>query len=364
MTIFEGDAARSEQDSPDRRGGPYARLSAQLRQAGLLDRCVSYYVGQIVGAVVALAACWTAFALVGDSWWQLGVAVALAVVFTQVGFLVHDAGHRQIFTSRRANDRVGVPLANLVIGLSYRWWVREHNRHHAHPNQEGKDPGIGVGALAFTVAQATGRGRIARSAYCHQAYFFFPLLLFTALGLHAGSAIDLFRAKGRVWERALFVAHVAGYVLALLWVMSPAKAVAFFVVQQGLFGLYAGGTIAPNHKGMAMLDADDRADFIQRQVMTSRNIRSNRLVDFVFGGLNHQIEHHLFPHMARPNLRRSRPIVRQFCEAHGLAYTETGVLDSYAQTLRHLHAVGRTGTTNGGSDDQGTRGHPVRYSGP
>ncbi|MGJ6968433.1 fatty acid desaturase family protein [Streptosporangium sp. G11] len=341
MPIFEHDATEPERHSPDRRGASYARLSAQLRQAGLLDRRVPYYAGQIVGVLAALAACWTAFALVGDSWWQLGVAVVMAVVFTQAGFLVHDAGHRQIFASRRANDRIGVLFANLAIGLSYRWWVREHNRHHAHPNQEGKDPGIDVGVLAFTTAQAADRGRLARFAYRYQAYFFFPLLLFTALGLHAESARDLSRAKGGAWERALFAVHVAGYVLALLWVLSPAKAVAFLVVHQGLFGLYVGGTVAPNHKGMATLGADDHADFVWRQVVTSRNIRSNRFVDFVFGGLNHQIEHHLFPRMARPNLPRSRSVVRRFCEEHGLAYTETGVLDSYARTLRHLHTVGR-----------------------
>jgi fatty acid desaturase len=61
------------------------------------------------------------------------------------------------------------------------------------------------------------------------------------------------------------------------------------------------------------------------------------------GGLNYQIEHHLFPNMPRPNLRRARPIIRQCCEDNGLPYSETSLLGSYRQVLHHLHTVGRVG---------------------
>lgn len=93
---------------------------------------------------------------------------------------------------------------------------------------------------------------------------------------------------------------------------------------------------------MAVLAAGDRSDFLRRQVLTSRNVRGHRLTDFMLGGLNYQIEHHLFPCMPRSNLRRAQPIVESFCRRHGLAYCQTGLFDSYARALRHLHAVGRT----------------------
>jgi fatty acid desaturase len=92
---------------------------------------------------------------------------------------------------------------------------------------------------------------------------------------------------------------------------------------------------------MPILTADDQSDFLRRQVLTSRNVRGSMLVDFALGGLNYQIEHHLFPSMPRPNLRRSQAIVRDFCRQHGLAYCETTLLRSYAQALQHLHDVGR-----------------------
>ena len=127
----------------------------------------------------------------------------------------------------------------------------------------------------------------------------------------------------------------------MLLVLSPLKAAVFIVVQQALFGLYLGCSFAPNHKGMPMLTADDQSDFLRRQVLTARNVRGNWLIDFALGGLNYQIEHHLFPSMPRPNLRRSREIVREFCQRHSLTYCETTLLRSYAQALRHLHEIGQ-----------------------
>jgi len=83
-------------------------LSRHVRQAGLLDRRLRYYAWKITLTALALAGGWTAFAVLGDSWWQLGTAVFLAAVFAQIGFLGHDAGHRQIFGSRRANYVLGI----------------------------------------------------------------------------------------------------------------------------------------------------------------------------------------------------------------------------------------------------------------
>jgi len=324
-------------------GSQYSRLLHQVKSAGLLDRRPDYYIWKIAVTAAMFAAGWAAFVLIGDSWWQLGSAAFLAFVFTQLGFLGHDAGHRQIFASRRANYVLGILHGNLAIGLSYGWWVDKHTRHHAHPNQEGKDPDIGLGALAFTSRQAGGKGRFAAFVYRYQAYFFFPLLLLEGISLHVDSVRALLgrATRPRAWETVLFVTHLVGYLGVAFLILSPVRAVVFILVHQGLFGLYLGCSFAPNHKGMAMLDAQDRSDFLRRQVLTSRNVRGGRLVDMMLGGLNYQIEHHLFPSMPRPNLRRSQALVRGFCEQLGLPYCQTSLLDSYGQALRYLHAVGR-----------------------
>jgi fatty acid desaturase len=346
------------------RGSEYAKLSRQIKQAGLLRRRPGYYAFTITITAALLAAGWAAFVLVGDSWWQLAVAAFLAVAFTQAGFLGHDAGHRQIFRSPRVNYALGVLHGNLATGLSYGWWVTKHNRHHAHPNTVDQDPDIMLTALAFTGTQArTGRA-VGRLVFRYQAYLFFPMLLLEAFSLHLASIRALARqpSRHRILETALLAFHIAGYLAVVLLVLSPVRAVVFVLVQQGLFGLYLGSSFAPNHKGMPLLQAADRTDFLRRQVLTSRNVHGGWLTDFALGGLNYQIEHHLFPSMPRPNLRRSQIIVRQFCQQRNLPYCQSSLFGSYAQALRYLNTVGRPG--RGLSHQRRSRGLADRFRRP
>jgi fatty acid desaturase len=329
---------------PRTRGSDYAALLTQVQRAGLLDRRRTYYIVRIVINAALMIAGWTAFVLIGDSWWQLVTAAYLAVVFTQTGFLGHDAGHRQMFRSRRANQIAGLLHGNVGIGLAFGWWVDKHHRHHAHPNQEGLDPDIGGENIVFTEGQARDRRGPGRVMARYQAYLFFPLLLLEALALHVASVRALTRAtyRQRGLEAALLAVHAIAYLTAVALVLSPVRALVFVVVQQGLFGVYLGCSFAPNHKGMPILSEDDDRDFLRRQVLTSRNVRGGWLVDFVLGGLNYQIEHHLFPNMPRPALRRAQPIVRAYCAEHGVSYVESGLFDSYRQSVGYLHTVGRT----------------------
>ncbi|MEH1166282.1 acyl-CoA desaturase [Micromonospora sp. CPCC 205539] len=333
-------------EADPRRGSDYADLSRQIRAAGLLDRRHGYYAVRISLVVGAFAGLWALFARLGESWWQLGVAAALAVVIAQAGFIGHDAGHRQVARSRRANDLIGILHANLLTGISYGWWVDKHNRHHAHPNTEGKDPDISVAALSFTTNQARRQRGLGALIVRHQAYFFFPLLLLEGLHLHAISLWGVLggrRIARRGVEVGLLALHLGGYLTAVFVVLSPAQAVAFIVVNQGLLGLYLGCSFAPNHKGMPILSADDDLDYLRRQVLTSRNVHGGPVVDAALGGLNYQIEHHLFPSMPCPNLRRARPLVQRFCAERDIAYHETGLGRSWAEGLRHLHDVGSEG---------------------
>jgi fatty acid desaturase len=327
---------------PGGRWGGYTRLSRQLKQAGLLERRRGWYGAKIGLNLGLLAAGWVAFVVIGSSWWQLVTAAYLAVVFTQLAFIGHDAGHRQLFRSRRANDLVGLVHANLLVGVSYDWWVDKHNAHHTNPNHEDLDPDISITALAFTADQARAKHGLVRLLARYQAWLFFPLLLLEAAHLHLASVKAIIRGRGwaTTLQGLLLGAHTVAYLGVVVWVLSPVQAIAFLAVHQGLFGLYLGCSFAPNHKGMPTLTAAQELDFLHRQVLTSRNVRGSRPVDWLLGGLNYQIEHHLFPSMPRPNLRRAQPLVRAFCHHHGLAYTETSLVSSYAQALRHLHHVG------------------------
>jgi fatty acid desaturase len=359
MTSSALRSSSAEGEETAARGSDYAALCRQVRQAGMLNRRPAYYSVKIVATLGLFALAGVAFALLGDSWFQLFVAAFLGIVFTQLAFVGHDAGHRQIAGSRRVNDALGLLHGNLLVGLSYGWWVSKHNRHHANPNLEGHDPDIASGVIAFTPAHALARRAWPARAFARrQAYLFFPLLLLEGINLHVASVRALLagrtnKSRSTLVETLLLGVHLIGYVTVLLVVLSPLKALVFLLVHQCVFGLYMGCTFAPNHKGMPILREGDKLDYLRRQVLTSRNIRGGRITDFVLGGLNYQVEHHLFPSMPRPSLRRAQSIVRAHCGRHGLTYHESSVLGSYGQVLRHLHAVGAPLRT---SADAGLRG--------
>ena len=329
-------------------GSDFAELGRRIAQAGLLARKPGYYTVRLSIVALMLAGGWTAFLLVGASWWTLAVAVFLAVTFAQVALVAHDLAHRQVFRTNGPSARAGLIAGNLAIGMSYGYWMDKHTKHHANPNHDDLDPDVAPAVLVWSAEAAQARrGGFNRWLTRHQAWLFFPLLTLLGLSLKKDSIKALHRGgiKRRGAEAALLALHLIAYVTALVVVLSPLQALAFFVVHQGLFGVYLGMTFAPNHKGMPHPTGSE--DFLRKQVLTSRNVRGGRLTDAALGGLNYQIEHHLFPGMPTPNLRKAQPIVQAYCAEIGVSYEMTGLLQSYGIALRHLHEVGaplRAGT--------------------
>jgi fatty acid desaturase len=321
----------------------YVQLLRQVQRDGLLKRCYGFYWTMIIGMVLATAVIGVGILRLGNSWYQLVLAGLLGAVLAQFGFLGHEAAHRQIFKSGRWNEWAARVISGLLTGLSYGWWINKHNRHHQAPNQVGKDPDIVSRVMAFTPEAARGRKGLAAAAAKRQGYLLFPLLLLEGPQLHVASIRTVVAAAGVKyrWVEALFLAvHFGGYLALLAAVLPPGKAAAFLAVQLSVFGFLLGAAFAPNHKGMPWVPANASIDFFRRQVVMSRNIRGGRLLDFAMGGLNRQIEHHLFPDMPRPNLRRVRHTVRTYCREHGVPYTETSLGESYGIIVRYLNQVG------------------------
>ncbi|MEU5088714.1 acyl-CoA desaturase [Streptomyces sp. NPDC021356] len=321
----------------------FAPLLRTVKGQELLERRHAWYARVITGNALALAAVVAGLFLIGDSWWALLLAVPFAVLFARTAFIGHDAGHAQITGDKAVSRVIGLVHGNLLLGLSFSWWNAKHNRHHANPNHRDKDPDVAADVLVFTGEQAGVRQGFRRWLTRNQAWLFFPLTLLEGIALKVHGFKDLRRQspRERALEGVLLVAHVVAYTALLLAVLSPGKALAFAALHQALFGLHLGLAFAPNHKGMEMPDPDgDRWGHLRRQVLTSRNIRGGVLTDWFLGGLNYQIEHHLFPSMPRPHLRLAQPLVRAHCRALGIPYAETGLVDSYRQALRHLYEVG------------------------
>ncbi len=320
----------------------YAELKKLIKQRGLLKKQPVYYTFKILYTVMLLAAGIAALFFIHNFWLQLGDAVFLAFVFGQIGFLGHDAGHRQIFHSTLKNDIIVMLQGNLLVGMSYTWWLDKHNQHHSHPNQFDMDPDIAIPAICFSQEDALSKRHFPRFLAKHQAYAFFPLLLLVGLDLQRSSILYLLRnkVKNRFFELSLLALHYILYFGLIFSQMNIWQGLVFILVHQTLSGLYLGSTFAPNHKGMLLLDKSSKMDFLRRQVLTARNVTSHPFNDFWYGGLNYQIEHHLFPSMPRKNLKEAQKIIRVFCNERSISYYETSMTQSYKEILLFLHHIG------------------------
>lgn len=332
--------ARSEDFPPIARA--YTQVSQVVRELGLLRRTPWFYAA--VGGVIALGfgGAITGFVLLGDSWFQLLIAAALGILFTQVAFLAHEAAHRQILASGPANDRLARVLGG-IVGMSYSWWDSKHSRHHANPNRVGKDPDIEVDTISFLETDAAASRGVVRMITRKQGWFFFPLLTLEGLNLYALSFRHLLSRgpiKGR-WTELGILSLRFGVVLVPIFLFLPlGMAFAFFGVMVAVFGVYMGASFAPNHKGMPIIAPDAKLDFFSKQVRTSRNVAGGWWATWLMGGLNYQVEHHLFPSMSRLHLAQAREIVRDYCATHDVPYTETSLWQSYAIVIDYLNRVG------------------------
>lgn len=320
----------------------YQNVSQVVREMGLLQRAPRFYSFVAAGILLALGGAITGFILFGDSWYQLLIAGALGVIFTQIAFLAHEAAHRQILSSGPANFRLARILAG-SIGMSYSWWDSKHTKHHGNPNMVGRDPDIEVDTISFLEEDAAKSRGLIRLITRKQGWLFFPLLTLEGLNLHYLSIKYLLterKVKGRWIELSIIALRFALLLTPIFLLLPLGMAFAFVGVQMAVFGVYMGASFAPNHKGMPIIERGARLDFFTKQVRTSRNISGGWWATWLMGGLNYQVEHHLFPSMPRLHLSQARGIVRDYCAANDVPYTETSLIRSYGIVIEYLNRVG------------------------
>merc|ERR1712183_27915 len=144
-----------------------------------------------------------------------------------------------------------------------------------------------------------------------------------------------------------------GIILHHIWVLlvssgfgrfSLLYSICYFLIATCSCGLFLAIVFGLGHNGMATYDADKRPDFWKLQVTTTRNITGGhgipqRFVDWFCGGLQYQVEHHLFPSMPRHNLAKTHDLVKSFCREWKVNYHEADMVDGTNEVLQCLDRV-------------------------
>lgn len=319
----------------------YIELKRQVVREGILDRSYGYYIVlfcfSFAGFFLSLYQLYVLTSFVQLFLWAL-----FFTIFTvQLGALMHDAGHRAIAKSTRVNDFLGYIIC-LPIAMSYRNWMLRHTAHHAHPNEEEEDTQLDVPILSFTRKRFLQKKGFERFLTKHQAYLFYPLLMLGSFAQRKGDfAFQL--GRGFSWKNIEEIVLLG--IGLFLWFVLPfllfdiVKALFVFVLVHLMTGFYINNIFAPNHKGMPQIAKDTKISFLEQQIITARNISNNWLYDFLYGGLNYQIEHHLFPNCPRNKLHRITPYLLNICKKYRLEYTKVGIIESNRAILSELKQI-------------------------
>lgn len=315
-------------------------LRAELEAKGLMNPS-PFWRSKLLFWVPALFLSYLALILlpVGPLW--LLLVPLSSVAFLTMGFAGHDAGHYALSRKPWINDVWGQVAMTVLCGMSFGYWRKRHNQHHNRCQEIEGDPDMHFGVL-FSVYPDSENWRtpLGRFFLKIQRWAFWPLASFYWVSLRYDGIRDCFQQpKETRLDRYLIPLHwvVLVIVPGLLFGWGPTLLA--YLATSCLSSLMTASVFIPNHIGLRRLKAGESLSYLEQQVTTSRNITNPPILDFYYGGLNSQIEHHLFPRVGHVRYRAMRPIVRAFCQARGLAYQEASLYRALASVGNHLQAM-------------------------
>lgn len=320
----------------------YSQLRKEVERMGLLVHTPLYYSITILFNLLLLISVFAALIYLHPWYVVILMALPLSFICVQFGYLGHDAGHWAISRRRMVNDVVGYFCHSFILGGSFAYWKYKHNEHHANPNHEKFDPDLQQDPFSFYKERAKQKNGLGRLLTRYQS-FLLPLAFFMILFLIRKASVPYMWKHKResAIDFLLIIIHYFILIGFAAYFIGIAKALVLYIITCLLIGFYLGVAFTPNHVGMKTFDDTDNTDYLEQQVLSSRNIKGGRFLTIFSGGLNYQIEHHLFPQVSRKNLPRMKKIVKEFCDKRGLLYKDDTLSEAWKGIFIYLNEVGK-----------------------
>ncbi|CCU82607.1 putative fatty acid desaturase 3/putative delta 8-(E)-sphingolipid desaturase [Blumeria hordei DH14] len=295
--------------------------------------------------------------------WYAISGIFLGLLWHQLVFTVHDAGHMGITHNFTIDTVIGILIADFIGGLSLGWWKRNHNVHHIVTNSPEHDPDIEhlpFFAISHRFLQSLRSSFYERimcyDAFAHfvipyQAYLYYPLLTFGRFNLYFLSWEFLLRGLGPKkgpawWHRWLELAgqvffwYWFGYEILYKSIPNMSSRIAFLMISH-MVTMPLHAQITLSHFAMSTAELGPQESFPQKMLRTTMDVDCPQWLDFIHGGLQFQVIHHLFPRMPRHNLRRTQKLVQEYCSDVGIPYALYGFVDGSKQVIDRLEEVSR-----------------------
>ena len=311
----------------------FDELRAEVRAAGLLDRVPVRGVIEMIAIVLSLALVFFTM----EMWNPFLLGLFITVIFTRSVFASHDILHLQYFKSKKLSFKLSYPFSTIILSNSPSWWDNKHNvNHHTYCNIIQKDEDIRALDGAFTNDNHRGNSEFLKK-YKH--IVFWGAMFFMNLAFIAQSYS--FAIKRKLWgEVALMLSHWLVIWGPIFYYLSFGNALIVFLTVQFSASVWLSFGFITNHLGCEVFEEEEGKKFswMELQMRGSRSLKGGIFVHWFYGGLNTQIEHHLFPKAPRFNLLKVQEITRNFAKKHDILYFETTPIEAYIQINNGLKA--------------------------
>ena len=257
------------------------------------------------------------------------------VFFHQSAFVGHDTGHAGITQNLKMDNIIGLIFGNALGGISMAWWKKSHYVHHVATNHPEHDPDIQHAPIFAVTSKLLGNlystyhkrimhfDKVGEFLVSIQHFLYYPIMAVARFNLYAQSLLLLAfdeKVLWREWEIAALGVFYTWLTLLVMQLPDLFTMVCYVLLSHAVTVLLH-VQITLSHFAMCTEEfGQDGEPFCAHQLRTTMDVDCPPWMDWFHGGLQFQVEHHLFPRLPRHNLRKIMPLVKEFCKKHGLPY--------------------------------------------
>ncbi|KAJ6879501.1 delta8-sphingolipid desaturase [Populus alba x Populus x berolinensis] len=297
----------------------YRRLASEFAKLGLFEKKGHITMYALTSIVLMFCAVLYGVLCCQSVWAHFGSAVVLGFLWIQSAYIGHDSGHYQVMNTRGYNKLAQFLAGNSLTGISIAWWKWTHNAHHLACNSLDYDPDL------------------------QHIPVFAVLCELPTLDFLSSNTFLLLFSKRRFPDRAL---NILGILIFWTWFPLLVSCIPNWP-ERVMFVLTSFAVTAIQHVQFCLnhFAADvytglpEGNDWFEKQTSGTLDISCSSWMDWFYGGLQFQLEHHLFPRMPRSQLRRVSPLVQDLCKKHNLSYRSLSFWEANVWTIRKLRNV-------------------------
>lgn len=330
----------------------YRRLVHEFSKMGIFDKKEHVVIHNLIWISILMTLSVYGVIYSASLFVRLGSGALLGVAWILSAYLGHDSGHYVIMSNKGFNKFAQILTGNCITGISMAWWKWTHNAHHISCNSLDYDPDLqhipvfAVSSELFHNLRSWFYGReltfdrIARFFISYQHWTFYPVMVVARINLYLQTFLLLFNPKRNVPHR---VVNILG--ILVFWTWFPLLISCLPSWQERVLFVLVSFTVTAfqhiqfclNHfAANVYVGKPEGNDWFEKQTSGTINIDCASWMDWLFGGLQFQLEHHLFPRLPRCQLRKVAPMIRDLCKKHKLPYRSVSFWEANVWTVRTL----------------------------